>query len=123
MSNETIMNLANDCSFDSLYQDARNFAGKERFVYKKLKEIELSDDAFIILEMAKALVEDSMEYREILHMEHPEYHLNTWDAGWYQIKLILKEYMPERLKEFRSLYKEFENRMREGVYKFGFLKK
>ena len=54
--------------------------------------------------------------------EYPEYHLNTWDAGFYQIKKILKKYMPDELKAFRTLYKEFEDRMREGVYKFDFLK-
>jgi hypothetical protein len=54
--------------------------------------------------------------------EYPEYHLNTWDCGWYQIKKILKKYMPDELKAFRKMYKEFENRMWDGVYMFGFLK-
>ena len=30
--------------------------------------------------------------------------------------------MPDELKAFRTLYKEFEDRMREGVYMFGFLR-
>jgi hypothetical protein len=34
----------------------------------------------------------------------------------------LKKYFKDDLKEFGILYKAFENRMREGVYKFGFLK-
>lgn len=34
-----------------------------------------------------------------------------------------KKYMPDELKKFRVIYKEFEDRMREGVYKFGFLRK
>ena len=57
-----------------------------------------------------------------MNEEHPEYHLNTWDAGWYQIKLILKQFFPEDLKKFREYYKIFEDVMREGVYKFEFLK-
>lgn len=122
MPSEKIQNLANDNNFDALYQDARNFGAEERFVYKELQDTKLSDDAFLTLLLASELLEDSMEYRQIMHEQHPEYHLNTWDAGWYQIKLILKEFMPNRLKEFRKMYKDFENRMREGVYKFGFLK-
>lgn len=122
MSREFMESLADICSFDALYKDVR--AGNdERFVFNKLKTTKLSDDAYHILQLAESLVEGSFEYRETLHQEHPEYHLNAWDAGWYQIKLILKEFMPDRLKEFREEYKKFEKRMEKGVYKFGFLRK
>lgn len=122
ISRSRMLELADVYKFDALYQDARA-GSEERFVFNKLKELKLSDDAITILELAEELVEESFEFREILHQDHPEYHLNTWDAGWYQIKLILKEFVPYRIKEFRETYKEFENRMREGVYKFRFLKK
>jgi len=121
ISNDIMLKLANEHKFDELYRDCKNFGG-ERFIYKKLPETELSDDASIVYNKACELVYNSFQYRQILHEEHPEYHLNTWDAGWYQIKLILKQFMPDELREFRKLYKEFEDRMREGVYKFGFLK-
>ena len=37
---------------------------------------------------------------------HPEYQINNWDCGFYQIKALLKEFMPDDLKEFRALYKQ-----------------
>lgn len=47
----------------------------------------------------------------------------VWDAGWYQIKYILKEYMPDDLKAFRKTFKTFESRLRPLVYELGFLRK
>lgn len=106
---------------DEVYEDLQNHAEDERFVYKKLQEVQLSPDAQAVLDKARQLVKDSFQYREIFNQEHPEYHINTWDAGWYQIKGLLKEYMPEQLKEFNQLYKQFEDRMRPLVVELGFL--
>ena len=36
---------------------------------------------------------------------------------------MLKEYKPDELKKFDSLYKSFSDRMRPLVYELGFLKK
>lgn len=122
MSNETIRNWAEDHVVNEIELDCKNFPG-ERFVYKKLQKTPLSEDAKNVLKLAESLVIVSFQYRKIMIEEYPEYHLNTWDCGWYQIKLILKKYMPGELKEFRNIYKKFEDRMREGVYKFGFLRR
>ena len=115
--------LADDNEFDELYQDAIVF-NQERFVYQELQKVipQLSQDAIDILNKANDLVIKSFQERKRLHNLHPEWHLNAWDAGWYQIKLILKDCMKDELDELAALYKKFENRMREGVYKFGFLK-
>lgn len=83
----------------------------------------LSPDAQAVLDKARELVVKSFPLREMFNQEHPEYHINTWDAGWYQIKGLLKEYMPDDLKEFNKLYKEFEDRLRPLVYELGFLYK
>ena len=50
-------------------------------------------------------------------------HLNSWDAGYAQLKLVWKEYFPDEFKEFRQLYKNLEDRMRPLVYELGFLLK
>lgn len=121
LSNKEMLELADKEHNHDLYRDCKNFDG-DRFVYKRLQEIELSDHARGVLDHATELLKGSFEYRNMLANEHPEYHLSAWDAGWYQIKLILKEYSPDWLKEFSSHYRAFENDMRKGVYKFGFLK-
>lgn len=97
--------------------------GKERFVYKKLQTVTLSPDAQAVLDKATELVKSSFKYRKQFNQEHPEYHINTWDAGWYQIKGMLKQYDPEGLKQFNELYKQLEDRMRPLVYELGFLYK
>jgi hypothetical protein len=83
----------------------------------------MKKDAKSILDMASALVVKSFDMRMALHNEKPELHLNTWDAGWYQIKLILKQFYQDDLREFTKKYKEFEDRMRPLVYELGFLRK
>lgn len=120
MPNSQMLQLANKNGFDELYHDATG--DHDRFVFNKIKESSFSKDAADVLNKAIELTIKTFPLREQLHEEHPEWHLHAWDAGWYQIKLILKKYFKDDLKEFNLLYKEFENRMREGVYKFRFLK-
>lgn len=125
MPREEMMSLAESKYFDDVYRDAKS--SDERYVYKLLFKDgiydKLSPDAKEVLNTASELVRKTFDMRKVLHEEKPEYHLNTWDAGWYQIKLILKEFYPDRLKEFTRLYKEFEDRMRPQVYELGFLRK
>jgi hypothetical protein len=125
MSREEMMNMAEKKYFDDIYRDARS--SDERYVYTLLHKDglyeKLSPDAKEVLDMATELVKKSFAMRQVIHEEHPEYHLNTWDAGWYQIKLILKQFYLEDLKTFTKKYKEFEDRMRPLVYELGFLRK
>ena len=120
LSNEEMKELA-EVSFNEMYQDAKD--EEDRYVYKLLQTTTLSEDAQRVLEMARDLIRKSMKVRKDYHEQYPERHLNAWDAGWAQLKPMLKEHFKEEYKEFRELYKAFESRMREGVYKFGFLRK
>ena len=72
---------------------------------------------------ANDLVKSSFKYRELFNESHPEYQINNWDCGFYQIKALLKEFMPDDLKEFRTIYKQLADKMRPMVYELGFLKK
>lgn len=122
MSKSEIENLANEYNLDAIYNDART--SSERFVYEKLQTISLSPEAQAVLDKANELVRKSFKYRELFSDEHPEYQLDKcWDAGWYQVKALLKEYMKDDLKEFQVLYKALADKMRPMVYELGFLKK
>lgn len=120
MSREQMMNLANEN--DDMYNDCS--VSDDRFVYRWLVEHreELSPMAKNVLDMAIELVEKSMKYRTIFNEDNEQYQINNWDCGWYQIKAMLKAYMPNDLKEFNDLYKEFANQLRPMVYELGFLK-
>jgi len=124
ISVDKMKELADQNGYDELYNDART--SSDRHVYKLLFGEEriydkLSPDAKLVLDKATELVERSMELRQV--MSNDENHLNSWDAGYAQLKLVWKEYFQEEFKEFRQLYKNLEDRMRPLVYELGFLKK
>ena len=124
MSADRMKELADDNGYDELYNDART--ASDRHVYKLLFGEEriydkLSDDAKAVLDKATELVEQSMTLRQVMSDDHN--HLDSWDAGYAQLKLVWKEYFEEDFKEFRKLYKEMEDRMRPLVYELGFLMK
>ena len=124
MSADRMKTLADNMGYDELYNDART--SPDRHVYKLLFGPEniygkLSPDAKAVLDKATELLELSMEMRQV--MANDENHLNSWDAGYAQLKLVWKQYFPEQFKEFRQLYKNMEDRMRPLVYELGFLMK
>ena len=122
MSKQEMLDLAEKYNNDYTYEDALN--SEERFVYLKLQEIkdDLSQEAKAVLDKATELVKSSFKYRELFNESHPEYQINNWDAGWYQIKALLKEFMPNELKTFRTLHKQLGDKIRQQVYELGFLK-
>ena len=122
MSKQEMLDLAEKYNNDYTYEDALN--SEERFVYLKLQEIkdDLSQEAKAVLDKATELVKSSFQYREMFNESHPEYQINNWDCGFYQIKELLKEFMPNELKTFRTLHKQLGDKIRQQVYELGFLK-
>ena len=121
MSNKEMRELADKAGFMEMYEDAKSFPN-DSYVYTLLQSTKLSDDTKAILENAKDLMKQSMSLREAYAQEHPELHLKSWNAGWAQLKPLLKQHFKPQYDAFVVRYKAFESRMREGVYKFGFLK-
>jgi hypothetical protein len=124
MSKEEISNTANNGNYPELYNDART--DSDRYVYNLLfgeQRIydQLSDEAKDVLDTASNLVRLSFGMRR--NFADDTNHLNSWDAGYAQLKLLWKEYYPEQFKEFRAKYKVLEEKMRPMVYELGFLLK
>lgn len=122
MSKEVMSGLANESGNDDMYNDCS--ASDERFVYLWLKEHqgELSPMGKAVLKKAEELVITSMKYRALFNEEHEEYQIHNWDCGYYQLKALWKQFMPNELKEFNELYKEFAKQLKPMVYELGFLK-
>ena len=47
--------------------------------------------------------------------------INNWDCGYYQLKMLWKEYMPKELAKFRALYSKLADKMRPMMYELGFI--
>jgi hypothetical protein len=124
MSKNDMTELANQGNYTELYNDART--DSDRYVNTLLfgeQRIydQLSTEAKDVLDLATNLVRLSFEMRR--NFADDTNHLNSWDAGYAQLKLLWKEYYPEQFKEFRAKYKVLEDKMRPMVYELGFLLK
>ena len=124
MSKNEMIELANQNNYNELYNDVRT--DSDRYVNTVLFGEEgiynqLSDEAKDVLDSASNLVRLSFGIRR--NFADDSNHLDSWDAGYAQLKLLWKEYYPEQFKEFRDKYKVLEDKMRPMVYKLGFLLK
>ena len=121
MPKSQMMELAEAESNDAVYDDART--SNERYVCTWLQDHELSPEAQAVLDKATELVVTSFKYRTLFNEDHPEYHINTWDAGYYQLKALWQQYLPDEFQEFKRLYKALADKMRPMVYELGFLRR
>ena len=98
------MSLSTEYNNDYCYNDAR--VSNDRYVYKLLQGVELSEEAKAVLDKASEIVRKTFKYRQMFNDEHPEYQICNFDCGWYQVKAIAKEYLKDDLEEFKTLYKK-----------------
>ena len=124
MSKNEMVEISNQNNYNELHRDA--VTDSDRYVHTLLFGEEgiynqLSDEAKDILDSATNLVKLSFGMRR--NFANDTNHLNSWDAGYAQLKLLWKEYYPEQFKEFRAKYKVLEDKMRPMVYELGFLLK
>ena len=121
MSREEMMLLANENGNDVCYQDAN--VSTDRYVYNLLQNITLSEEAQLVLDKACELVRKTFKYRMMFDEDNENYQINNWDASYYQMKPLWKEYAKDDFEEFKSLYKKLGDKMRHMVYELGFLRK
>jgi len=83
----------------------------------------LSPDARKCLDLLDALLVKSLPFREDYAASHPDLHLNTWDAGLYQIKHLFRDLFPTEWAELQDAFRKLSARLEPGVYTYRFLKK
>lgn len=88
-----------------------------------LPTLKLSPDARKVLDLLDALWIKSLPLRENYAAGKPELHLMAWDAGIYQLKHIFRDLFPDDWKALQEAHKVLANRLREGVYRYGFLQR
>lgn len=87
-----------------------------------------SPDAQRVLDLLDALWVKSLPYRETYYAgrpikdKQPDLHLLAWDAGVYQLKHLWRDLFPDEWAELREAHKALAERLKPGVYDFGFLK-
>ena len=121
MSREEMMSLANENGNDVCYQDAN--VSSDRYVYNLLQSITLSEEAQLVLDKACEIVRKTFKYRMMFDEDNENYQINNWDASFYQLKALWKEYAKEDFEEFKTLYKKLSDKMIPMVYELGFLRK
>lgn len=102
-------------------EEQLRFVNKERFVYEKIKQTKLSTLAQNLYDEAVKLLEKSFEYRYIAIQEHPEWHVNRWDAGFYQVYKLVDYYKIDDMSNFKRHFQSLEEKIRNSVYKFKML--
>ena len=123
MGRKEMMELAGTYEYYDMIKTT--FDDDDRYAYELLEGKvgeKLSNEGKAVLDYARNLLSDSMKDRSAFNTEHPELNIMCWDAGYYQLRPLWKQYYPERLKEFRALYKKLANKLRKQVYELGILK-
>jgi hypothetical protein len=112
----------NTVNTGGLYRDARA-ENEDAYFAKVIDGLALSDDARRVLDLVDTLWLKSLDVREDFAAGHPDLHLMAHDAGVYQLKQLWKALYPTEWEEIRAAHKALADRLRDGVYDYGFLRR
>ncbi len=118
MPRKKITTLAERYDLPVILDEVRD--ANERFVYQYLSKIQLSNEAHDLLLAGEALVEKTFSKRYMADKDHPEWHLMTWDAGFYQAYKIYTLYKNEFEDSYKAVDRAriyLETKIRKQVYK------
>lgn len=143
MSKEDMEELAIKYGNKRVLEDIRENGRNDRFLYdfinniKSSVESKFSGDANLVLELANEIVVKSFKDRERVskmssrelrelgvlrnRQDGKDWHINTWDAGWYQIKRLAQISCKDELNRFNKEHEKLSSRLRPLVYRFGYL--
>ena len=94
-----------------------------RFVADWFSNNKLSDEAKLVLEKGKAVYKSYFE--SLNQMTTKKWKIDTWDAGWYQIRRCLTEHnlATDELKELSRANEKLANKILPQIEEYGFLDK
>lgn len=95
---------------------------QESYLASILSGLNLSPEAQKVIDLMDALWIKSLPSRESYASGKPELHLLAHDAGVYQLKHLWRDLFPEEWKELQDAFKVLTEKLRPGVYAYGFLK-
>ena len=96
---------------------------ENRFVADWLSKNDLSDEAKNTIEKAKVVYQ--LFYSNLNQMVTNKWKIDTWDAGWYQIRRCLTEHniATDEIKELSRANEQLANKILPQIEEFGFLDK
>jgi len=95
---------------------------EESYVATLIADLTLSKEAIDVLEQATSLWLKSLDKREAYALANPDLQLNCWDCGWYQLKTFWEKEYNTDFKALKDSHKKLGDKLRPGVYEYGFLK-
>ena len=95
---------------------------EESYMATQIPELTLGKEAIAVLEAGTALWLKSLEKREVYAKANPQLELTCWDCGWYQLKGFWEKEYNVDFKGLKELHKALGDKLRPGVYEYGFLK-
>jgi len=122
---ESMEKLAEDNHNADIQSDV--IGQSNRFVYQWLEDHkdDISTEAQDLLDEAWSLIEDSFSYREEFFAENPRYQVNTWDAGWLQVRRMIfgrdriTDDFLDRKDSFDKVLDALSDKIAQSAYKDG----
>jgi len=96
---------------------------ENRFVADWLSKNNLSDEAKEVIEKAKTVYK--LFYSNLNQMATNKWKIDTWDAGWYQIRRCLTEHnlATDEIKELSKANEQLATKILPQIEEFGFMDK
>ena len=103
----------------TMYEDIRT--DENRYIANEISKRCFSEEAKNVINLATKVWKDTLEYRPIMNEDEPSLYLNAWDAGWFQIKQVNKQFPSSNYQEFTEKFSKLKQKIANNVYKLGML--
>lgn len=111
--------IEDNSSMKTMYEDIRT--DENRYIANEISKRCFSEEAKNVINLATKVWKDTLEYRPIMNEDEPSLYLNAWDAGWFQIKQVNKQFPSSNYQEFTEKFSKLKQKIANNVYKLGML--